>query len=157
MGGSPAASVSFAADETAARNVGERGCLTIAQGHVEVLALAALAPAEESGHDAVAGVQAGCEIRDGDADLDRRAVASTGNVHEAKLGLDHDVVTGAAGVGTGLAVAGDGGVDEAWVDFAERLVVHAVLFQGAGQVVFDENVALGDELVQDVDAILVLK
>lgn len=157
MRGSPSAGISLAADEAAAGNVGQGGGLAVAQRNVNVLTLAGLAAAQERRHDAVAGVQAGREIGHGDADLDWGPVAGAGDVHETKFGLDHDVVAGTVGVGPGLTVAGDGGVDEAGVDFAQRFVIHAVLFQGAGQVVFHENVALGGELVQDLDAFLVLE
>lgn len=155
--GSPSAGVSLAANETAAGNVCESRSLAIAQSDINVLALAALASSQQSCHDAVAGVQTSCQVCDGDADLDGRTIASASDVHEAKLGLDHDVVSCTAGIGTGLAITGNRGVDEAWVDLAKSLIVHAVLFQGAGQVIFYENIAFGNELVQNIDAILVLK
>ena len=71
------------------------------------------AAGDEAGHDGVRGVEAGGQVGDGDADFDGGAVAFAGDVHEAELGFDHDVVAGAEAVGARLAVAGYGGVDYA--------------------------------------------
>lgn len=114
-------------------------------------------PRKQRRHDAVTRIQPRREIRHRDAYLDRFPVAAAGDVHQPELGLDHDVVARAVRVGPRLAVARDGGVDEARVDGAEGVVVHFILFEGAGEVVLYEDVALRDELVEDLCAGWVLE
>lgn len=107
-------------------------------------------PAQQRGHDGVAGVEPRGEVRDRDADLDGHAVALTRDVHEPELGLDHHVVAGAGGVGARLPVSSYAGVDEVRVQGAEGVVVELVLGEGVGEVVLDEDVALAGEAVEDV-------
>jgi hypothetical protein len=76
----------------------------------------------------------------------------TGDVHQAHFGLDHDVVSGAAGEGARLAVARDASIDDTGVEGGNGSVVEGVLLQGSGEVVLNENVAFAGEAVQDVDA-----
>jgi hypothetical protein len=122
-----------------------------------VLAPARLCAAQQRGHDAIAGIETCSQIRDGDANLDRRPVTLTGDVHQAKLGFDHDIVASTIRVRARLTISGDGGVYQAGVYFAQRLVVQRVLLQRAGQVVLDEDVAFCHELVQNVNALFVLE
>lgn len=107
MGSSPAAGVVLPADEAAAGDVGKRRRLAIAQREIDVLSPSRFRPAQKRSHDAVRRVQAGREIRHGDADLNGRAVAAARDVHQAEFGLDHDIVPCALGVRTRLAVASD--------------------------------------------------
>jgi hypothetical protein len=72
-----------------------------------MLAAAGAGAGEQGSHDAVARVEPGGEVCHCDADLDGRPVTTTGDVHEAELGLDHDVVASAVRVGPCLTVAGD--------------------------------------------------
>lgn len=153
----PSARVFPPADETAAGNVGQRGRLAVAQGHVEMLALAALASSEQRGHDAVARVQARGQIRDGDAHLDGRPVALAGDVHQSEFRLDHDVVAGPIRIRARLAVAGDGGIYQARIDLAHRFVVHGVFLQRPREIILNQNVTFGDQLVQDIHALFMLK
>lgn len=145
--GPPASRVPLSADQTTTGDVGERGGLAIAQRDVDVLPAPRPRAREQRRHDAVARVQPRREVRDGDAHLDRRAVAAAGDVHEAELGLDHDVVAGALGVRARLAVAGDGGVDEGRVDLVDGVEVEAILLETAREIVLDENVTFCSELV----------
>lgn len=48
-----------------------------------------------------------------------------------------------------MAVAGDAGVDEGWVEFAEGGVVEAVFGESGGEVVLDEDVGCCGEAVED--------
>lgn len=153
----PPARVLLSTYQTAARNVGERSGLAVAQRDVEVLTPARLLPGEQRRHDAVAGVQARRQVRDGDADLDGRPVPRARNVHQAELGLNHNVIAGPVGVGTRLSVPRDAGIDERRIDLGGRGVVQFVLFERAGEVVLDQDVALCHELVQDLHASWVLE
>ena len=117
-----------------------------------MLATARARPRQQRRHDGIAGIQARRQVRDGDADFDRLAAPATRDVHEAHLRLDHDVVAGLRAVGPRLAVARDAGVDEGRVQRREGGVVEAVFGERVGEVVFDEDVALLGEGVQDGDA-----
>ncbi len=153
----PPPRVSLATDQTAAGNVGQRRRLAVAQRNVNVLAPPCPGPGKQCRHNAVTRVQARRQIRHGNTHLDRRTVPRAGNMHEPELGLDHDVVPGAVGVGPRLTVPGDGRVDQSRVDAAEGFVVHAILLQGAREVVLHEDVALQRELLQNAHALLVLE
>lgn len=148
----PTAGVGLATDQTAAGNVGQRRCLAVTETGINVLTTAGPAACQQRRQDAVARVQARRQVGHGDTYFDGCLVALAGNVHETKFGLDHDVVARAAGVGSCLAVACDGGIDEFGVEFVDRLIVHAVLGEGSREIVFDEDVALGGEFVEDLDA-----
>ncbi len=73
-------------------------------------------------------------------------------MHEPHLRFHHDVVACSFPIGPCLPVAGDAGVDEAGIESADRLVVHAIFLKGVGEVILDKHIAVHDESVQDVDA-----
>jgi hypothetical protein len=79
-------------------------------------------------HDTVACVETGREVRNCHADLHWRSFPAAGDVHEAKLCLDHYVVTGTFGVGAILAVACDRSIYEGRINVTKCLVIKAVLF-----------------------------
>ncbi len=133
----PAAAVLLPAYEAAASNVGQRNRLAIAQRHVEVLPPARLCAGKQRGHDAVAGVESRRQVGDGDSNFDGRPVSGARDVHQAKLGLHHDIVTGSLGVRARLAVACDGRVDQGRVDLVHCLEVEPVLFEGSGNVILN--------------------
>src|SRR5206468_7172686 len=98
--------------------------LGIEQGHVDMRALpAALAPIE-GGEDRDAGVEAGEEVDDRNADAHRPAaglaVRKAGDAHQPAHALDDIVVAGTVGVGAVLPEAGDRGVYQPRVPAAER-------------------------------------
>lgn len=51
-----------------------------------------------------------------------------------------------------MPVPSYGGVDERWVEGGESFVVEGVFGKGAGEIVFDEDVAFLDESVEDGDS-----
>lgn len=71
--------------------------------------------------------------------------------------LYHDIVASLLPQRTRLAIACDAGVDDAWVNLRDALVVHAVLLECIGQIVLDQYITLLDKLVQNVDAGFVLE
>ena len=75
-----------------------------------------------------------------------RALGFAGDAHHAAHGLDHQVVTGALGVGPGLAEAGNGAVNQAWVEGAQAGLVQTIVRQAADLEVFHHDVALQREL-----------
>ena len=143
----PATGILLAADKAAARDIGERGGLAVAERHIDVLAAARLGPQEQSSHDAVAGVQASGEVRDCDADLGWRRIPVARNVHQPELGLDHDVVARSLLVRSRLPISRDGRVHEARVDPLHRLVVQSILLQRPGEVILYQDVALRRQLM----------
>ena len=98
------------------RLVGEHGDLRIEQGNVDRLAFAAPLPMRQRCEHADDGVETGEQIGEGNAALDRTgprfAVWKPGDAHDAAHALDHEIVAGALRIGTVLAKAGDGTVDE---------------------------------------------
>jgi len=75
------------------------------------LALASALAMEQRRRDGTVGVQAGRDVGDGDADLDRRAILVARDAHQPAHGRHHDVVTGAIAVRARLSEARDRGVD----------------------------------------------
>ena len=148
----PATGIPLAANKTAAANISQRRRLAVTECDINVLPPPRPCPRQQSGQDAVARVQARRQVRDRDADLDRRPVTVARNVHKPELGLDHDIVASAIGVGPCLAVSRDGGIDQPRVNLPQRLVIHAVLAQRAGEVILHQDVALRSQFVQDLNA-----
>lgn len=148
----PPPRIRLSTNQRRTRHVRQRRHLAITQRRINMLALSRLRPGQQRRHDRIRRIQPRRQIRHSHPNLHRWAVPRAGDVHQAHLGLDHDVVAGAFPVRARLAVAGDAGVDEAWIDFAQGVVVHVVFLEGAGDVVFDEDVAVFDEFVEDGDA-----
>jgi len=152
MGRPPAPGVLLPADQAAACNIGQRHRLAVAQGHIKVLPPASPGAGKQCRHDAVACVQARRQIGHRHANLDRRAVPAARDMHQTKLGLHHDIVTRPLGVGPRLAVPCDGRVDQGRVDLVDGLEVEPVLLECTGDVVLNQNVALGGQFMEDVDS-----
>lgn len=73
-------------------------------------------------------------------------------MHETHFCFYHYVVAGASAVRARLAVAGYAGVDKGGIECGDSFVVHFVFLEGVGEVIFDEDVAVFDELMEDGDA-----
>jgi hypothetical protein len=71
---------------------------------------------QQRGQDGVAGIQAGQDVGQRDADLLRPgaflALGAAGDAHQAAHALDQEIVAGARGVGAVLAEAGDRAIHE---------------------------------------------
>ncbi len=107
--------------------------------------------AKERAEDADRAEQPGQDVRDRHADLARMAavgVGEAGDRHEARLGLEHEVVAGAVGPGPGRAVAADAEVDERRVDLGQGRVVEAEPVEPADAEVLDEHVGAPQEAPQ---------
>lgn len=147
----PSASVLLAADQTTARDVGQGRRLTVTQSDIEMLALARASATQKSSHDAVACIETGCKVCHGDPNLHWRTISRPGDVHQAELGLDHNIVPCALRIRARLPIPGDGGVDECRVDLIDRLEVQPILLQRSRDVVLNKNITLGGEFVEDID------
>jgi hypothetical protein len=103
----------------------------------------------QRGEDAVAGVQAGEYVREGDADLlrtaARHAVALTGDAHQAAHGLHQEIVAGLLAVRSGLAEARDRAVHEPRIERRQRGVIDAEPGRGADLEVLDQHVRVAGQ------------
>lgn len=66
--------------------------------------------------------------------------------------FDHDIVTRPVGIRPRLSITGNTRIDQLWVELAQGGVVHFILCQCAGEVVFHQDIAVFDEFVQHVHA-----
>ena len=113
---------------------------------------ALLAPVER-GEDRGAGVHAGEEIDDRHSDphraATRHAVGQAGHAHQPAHALDDVIVAGALGVRAVLPEAGDRGMDESRMRFAQRLGIEPELLEAADLEVLDNHVGFGSELAHE--------
>src|SRR5262249_24746843 len=95
----------------------------------------------ERGEHRLRGVEAGDQVGDGRADLHGRAVRIPGDVHDAGLALQDQVVAGPARVRTGPTEAGDAALAHPGLAGAQRLVRQAPLAEGPGPEIVDHDVS----------------
>src|SRR6185369_15880085 len=88
---------------------------------------------------------AGGDVVHRDADLSRPAIGLARHAHDAAHALRDDVEAAFLPVGAGLAEAGNRRIDDARVDFLDRLVVDAELFGDARPEILDDDVGRGGE------------
>ena len=137
--------------------VGQHGHAHVQQGHVDVLALACavggVVAHVQRGQDGVACVQAGEQVDDGHTHAHGAAaggvVCMAGDAHQARHGLHHQVVACALGIGAVLAKAGDGAVDEPWVENPQAFMVQPVLLEAADLEVLHHDVRLQRHLLDE--------
>src|SRR5262249_31422157 len=87
------------------------------------------------------------------ADLHRWAVGKAGEVHDAGLALNDEVVARAAGLRAGLTEAGDGAIHEPRVETAQRFEAEPDPLHRPRTEVFDADGALARELSEDLEAL----
>lgn len=153
----PSSSIFLSADKATTGNIGKCGSLAITQGDIEMLPFARLLTAKKSRHDGVARVQTRSQICDSDTNLDRGAITRAGNVHQAKFRLHHHVIARSLRVRTALAVSSNGSIDQGRVDLVDSIEVQTVLLQRSRDVILDKDVALGRQLVENVNTGRVLE
>ena len=127
------------------------------QRGVYVLAPAGLECADVGRLNTVGGEQTGGEVRDGHADLGGRHTGVTGNAHQPADPLGHQVEPAAFGVGSSVAEAGDGAVDEPGVDASQFLVSQPQAFHHARPEVLDHGVGIAGQPLEHGLAGLPLK
>ena len=123
----------------------------VEQTHIDMLTLAGAVAHLDGRQNRTTGVNAGKQIRQGHAHALRAAAGCAfgfaGDAHHAAHGLDHQIVTSALGVGPGLAEAGDGAINQARIECVHTGVVQTVMRQAADLEVFDQDVALQGQLL----------
>lgn len=121
----------------------------VGDGDVDVLALARTLPVEKGQKDSGDGAEAApCDI----GNLKARGAWSFLGADEVQ-GTCHaevvDVVSRGVAVGAGLAVSGDGAVDDAGVDGFDMVVAHAQAVGDAGAEALHDDVGPGCQLQED--------
>ena len=132
-------------DERVLRDVDEPREGAVEQRHLDAPALAALERREDGGRR----VQTGKHVDERHADLVRLAVLGAGDRHQAALGLDDEVVAGAAGGLAPGAEPADRAVDDARVARADRVVAHAEPVGAAELEVLDHDVRASAQLERE--------
>ena len=130
----------------------------IGAGDVYILPSACPVPGEEGGDDSDDSlVGASEDIGDhGRDDVRRRAVPAAAEPQDAGHSDEVDVMSRPAGVGAGLSVACDGAADDAGIELAHRLVVHAPAFERPRAVGLQDNVHLLRQAVENLLALVLL-
>lgn len=152
MSSPPSPGVPLPANQHRTAHIRQRSDLAITQSNVQMLPFARLTSCQQRCQNRVARIESRREIRHRNADFHGRSVALACQPHQPEFRLDHDIEPWAIAVWSCLAVAGDTGVDQTGVDFAQGGVVEAVFAEGVGDVVFNNHVACAREFMEDRDS-----
>jgi formimidoylglutamate deiminase len=142
----------FAGEQHAGTDIGEPGQLRIEQRDRDLLtasAVMALLQGCQNGDD---GILAGGQIDHGDGNLVRRTIARAGDGHQTAFGLDGIIIAGPFGIRTCTAITGYRTIDQARIDCTECIVADAKTFGGAGAEVFNDDIGLCHQGVNDITA-----
>ena len=131
----------------------EDGDLAVEHRDVDKLALAGLFALIEGGQRAVGAHHAGDDVADRGADAHGVSVRLAGDAHDAAHRLDDHIVGGPAGIGAGLAEAGDRNIHAAGIDLLDVLIAEAHLVERAGLEVLNEHVHVLDQVGQHLFAL----
>ena len=130
--------------------IGEQRGHDVEHRDLDLLTTTGPGPGEERQHDAMGRRHAGDQIGDRVADFHRRAIRETGEVHDARLGLDHEVVARAVRLGARLAESRHRAVHQARVQTRERTVPETELVHRPRSEVLEQHVALLRQLPEDL-------
>ena len=101
--------------------------------------------------------QRGNRVANRNAGAHGRAIFKAGDVAQPAHGLTHRAKTGLVFHGSGLAKARQTHHDQFRVQGVQHVPAQAQFFQYAGAEVLDQDVGLGQQLLEDVQAIGVLE
>ena len=136
----------------------EEGDHALGLGELDDLALAGPPELEEGEGGGVGAVEGGDGVGEEDVlGLGRVGVAVAADVGVAGGAFEVGAEGAVVGVGAGEAVSGHAEHDDIGLDGAEGVVVDAELVDGGRRVVLDHDVGDGDELLEDLDALLLLE
>ena len=128
----------------------EHGGHDFALGEVDVLAAAGAVAVDQGGGDGCCGGGAGDGVAVGDAALVWDAVvAVAGGGGEAGEHFDDRAVADGVAFGAGFAEAGHADDDDVVAQAAQPVVGEAEVVHHVGSVVFDHDVAVGEEFGED--------
>ena len=134
--------------------VAHGGDLAVQQGGVNQLPLAGFIAVVEGGYDGTEGQHTGEQVNEGKAHPLGGAVGFAGEVHQAAIRLDDEVVAGLAGHRPGASVAGDGAVDDVGVESPDVIVAQPEARQGAGAEAFNHHIGVGSQLFDYGEAVV---
>src|SRR2546428_6246648 len=129
----------------------------VLHGELDALALTCRLPLPQSGHHANCRGHARARVADGRAGLERRRAREAGQRHRAARGLRDHVEALVLAVGTVVAEALHGEIDQARVQGGERVVAEAHLLHPAGRLVLGHHVGLFDHVEEHGLALRVLE
>ena len=131
--------------------------LRLDQRGMDPLALAGALAIVQRQHDGLRQQQSGREVGDRNADAHRAAAGLAGDRHQPAHALGDLVDTGARGIRSALAEAGDRAVDDARIDLGHGVVIDMQSVLHIGAVILDDDVGLLSELHEDRVAFLALE
>jgi hypothetical protein len=152
MGEERIPAVLFAAEQGLEKlHRGQQAQHAVGHGNVEVLALAGALPVEQGHDDAQGAVHATADqVRHRDAGNGRRAPLFAHQVQQARTAQVIDIVAGGVAHGAGLAVSGDGAVNDRGVHPAHGGVIHTQPFHHSRPESFHHHVRIPDQPEEDV-------
>ena len=136
--------------QVARRDVCQQGHGGIEKGYIQMLAPPCPVTGDQRGKDRLHRVHACHEVGNCDTQFHRLAIRSAGNRHQTAFRLDREVIATLVRARAGAPVAGDGTIDQARVQFGQRLVVQTVGGQRAQTKVLNQHVGAGGEVAQDL-------
>ena len=125
--------------------------------HVDALALAGALALIERGRERERAGHAGAVVDRGRAELDRVHVLGAGHRHDAGRRLDDVVIGGLVAARAVLSERRERGIDQARIDFRQRLVAQPERLERAGAVVLHEHVGGLDQRFEDFAVALLLE
>ena len=102
-------------------------------------------------------MQAGNGVAQGEIGAHRALAGKTIDISQAANALTHRGIAGFAGVGSGLAVAGNARVDKPRVVIGKAVRAQAPVFHGAGAEVLDHHIRAAHQLAHQSLALLGLQ
>ncbi|MCY1536664.1 hypothetical protein D9M68_721280 [compost metagenome] len=113
--------------------------------------------AQQRGQHAQRAVHARDQVADGRARAHGRIVLAAVQAHESAHRLGDEIEGGPVAIRTGGAEAVDAAMNDVRTQRFQGIVAETHLFHDAGTVVFDHDVAGGNQLAQDVLALLAVQ
>src|ERR1043166_370703 len=115
----------------------------------DALSFAGLEPVHQRAQDAVAGVNAGKMVGEGDAHTLRLLWIGT-QTQQAAHRLPYRVVAGPVAIRPRLTEARDRAINDFWIQRPDRFIAHAAPLERAGPEVFDDDIRAGRELEKNL-------
>ena len=97
------------------------------------------------------------EVRDGNADPHRAFAGRAGDRHQPTHALRDLIEAGTLVIGAVLTEAGNGAIDDAWIDLAHALIVDAEFCLHVGAEILDDDVGLLHQPPEDLQAFRLFK
>src|SRR6185437_5427459 len=144
----------LAADEIVGPLVDQHRDLAVEQRAIDMLPLPRGVAVMQRGEDGDGGVEASKQVADRQADFDwpgpGLAIWPPGDAHQPAHPLDEEVVAAALRVGSAMAEAGDGTIDQARVDRRQRGIVEPVAVERPGFEILDHDVGRRGHALDDL-------